>query len=812
MQQWLQDIAYALRMQRKSPVLTIVIVLSLAIGIGANSAVFSVVNALLLRPLPYPQPDRLVAIWLHSPGIGIFRDWPSPGQFVDIRNENRSFEAISISRLGNWVLTSLQQPRPIDGMRTSSTLFRLLGAKALMGRVLGPEDDKPGKEPVAILTYGLWRRLGSDPRILSKGIKLDGKQFVIAGVLQPDFQLTTEVMPAEEPMDRVELFLPLPLGADAAQRRGDENYNLLAKLSPGVTVQQAQADINLIASRIRKKDKRDITFGMTVVPLLDQVVGDVRRALLVLLGSVGLVLLSACANVANILLGRAASREKEVAIRAALGAGWRRLVRQLLTESILLGILGGAAGLFLAWCGLLAMRAINPGNIPRLESITINGAVLAFTFATSLGTGVLFGLAPVFRAMKVDLNTALKSGGRSGQISGGLRITKQRLRGLLVVVEVALSLMLLIGAGLLIRSFVHIQSVPPGFTTDHVLTMQVAAMGPKYHEDPAVAGFYREVSERIRHLPGVISQGTVSVLPLTGMVGWGHIDVEGFTPVPGQELQVDIRTASADYFRTMQIPLRQGRFFSDYDNAKSQQAVIIDERFADRFWPHHNAVGKHIWFDPKKPMTIVGVVGTVRQYGLDTDSKIATYFPDQQQPNNQMFLVLRTASDPAALTAAVSREIHAVEPSAAVYQVRTMQDRLYDSLARQRFATTMLGAFALFSLILAAIGIYGVMSYLVTQGTHDIGLRVALGAQRQNVIQLILRQGATLAAAGIGIGLLGAIALTRVMAGLLFGVSSWDAATFIAVPLLLVAIAMLATYIPARRATKVDPLVALREE
>jgi predicted permease len=812
MQTLAQDLTYAIRMQRKNPVLALVIILSLAIGIGANSAVFSVVNALLLRPLPYPQPERLVAIWLHSPGIGIFRDWPSPGQYVDIQNENHSFEAISISRLGSWVLTSLQQPRPVDGMRTSSSLFTLLGAKAFIGRVLGPEDDRPGKQEVAILTYGLWRRLGSDSKILSRSITLNGRQFVVAGVLQPDFQLTTEVMPSEAPMDRVELFLPLPLGADAAQRRGDENYNLLAKLRPGVTVQQAQADVNSIANRIRKKDKRDVTFGMSVVPLLDQVVGDVRRALLVLLGSVGLVLLSACANVANILLGRAAAREKEVAVRAALGAGWQRLVRQLLTESVLLAIAGGAAGLLLAWCGLLAMRTINPGNIPRLEAIRINGTVLAFTFVISLATGILFGLVPVFRAMKLDLNTALKAGGRSGQISGGLRVSKQRLRGLLVVVELALSLVLLVGAGLLIRSFIRIQSVPPGFTTDHVLTMQVAAMGPQYREDPGVARLYREISERLRHLPGVISQGIVSVLPLTGMVGWGQINVEGFTPAPGQELQVDIRTASADYFRTMQIPLRRGRFFSGFDTPASQQVVIIDDRFAQRFWPHDNPIGKHLWFDPKKPMTIVGVVGTVKQYGLDSDSKIVTYFPDQQQPGNQMFLVLRTASDPAALSAVVTREIHAVEPTSAVYQVRTMEDRLYDSLARQRFATTMLGAFAVFGLVLAAVGIYGVMSYLVTQGTHDIGVRVALGAGRENIIQLVLRQGALLAAAGIGIGLFGAAALTRAMAGLLFGVSSWDPITFVAVALLLVAIAMLATYIPARRATAVDPLVALREE
>jgi predicted permease len=812
-QLWPQDFRYALRTQRKTPALTAVIVLSLAIGIGANSAIFSVVNALLLQPLPYPQPERLAAIWLHSPGIGIFRDWPSPGQYVDIRNENHSFEEISISRLGSLVLTGRDQPQRIDGMRTLSNLLHMLGAKPLIGRLLLPEDDKPGNKPVAVLSNALWTRLyGSDPTILGKSIVLNGNQFLVVGVLRPEFRLNTEVMPAEAPMDRVELFLPLPLGADAAQRRGDENYNLLAKLKPGISVQQAQADINIIADRIRKKDKRDATFGMSVVPLLDQVVGDVRRALLVLLGSVALVLMSACANVANILLTRAAAREKEIAIRAALGAGWQRLVRQLLTESVLLSLMGGAAGLVLAWGGLYAMRAINPGNIPRLEDIAIDGTVLAFTFGVSLVTGVLFGLVPAFRAMSVDLNTALKAGGRSGQSNGGLKISRHGLRGLLVVSEVALSLVLLIGAGLLIRSFIRIQSVPPGFTTDGVLSMQVAASGSKYHDEKVVARFYKEIGDRVSHLTGVMAEGVVSALPLTGEVGWGRINVEGFTPAPGQELQVDLRTASADYFRTMKIPLRRGRFFTDHDTPGAQQVAIVDDRFAHRFWPHDDPIGKKVWFDPKKPITTVGVVGAVKQYGLDNESKIVTYFPDQQNPDNGMYLVLRTPSDPERFAGPVVREIHAVDPSVAVYQIDTMRNRLYRSLARQRFATTMLGAFALFGLILAAVGVYGVMSYLVTQGTHDIGVRVALGAQRASIVQMILRQGAVLLAVGIVAGFLGALLLTRVMAGLLFVISATDAITFCAVALLLVSVAMLAVYIPAQRATKVDPMLALREE
>jgi predicted permease len=809
----MQDFRYALRMLRKNPGTTLVIVLSLAIGIGANSAVFSVVDALMLRPLPYPQADRLAAVWLHSPGIGIYRDWPSPGQYTDIQKENHSFAEMSISRLTSFTLTGIGQPEQIAGMRTSSGLLHMLGARPLLGRVLLPEEDKPGKPAVAILSYRLWKRLfSSDARAIGRGITLNGNQFTVAGVLRPDFRLNSEVMPAEGPMDKVDIFLPLPLGADAAQNRGDENYNLIVKLKPGVTVPQAQADIDIIARRIREKDKRDRTFGMTVVGLLDQVVGDVRSAMLVLLGSVTLVLLSACANVANLLLTRAASREKEVAIRTALGAGWRRLARQLLTESLLLAVLGGAAGLAIAQAALYVMRAIHPGNIPRLEDISINGPVLLFTFAVSTLAGLLFGLAPVWRATRVDLNTSLKSGGRSGQTDGGLLLSRHGLRGLLVVSELAFSLMLLIGAGLLIRSFVRLQNVPPGFATDHVLSMQVAASGPKYREDKPVIQFYREVGLRIGRLPGVIAQGQASVLPLTGAVGWGGINVEGYTPPPGQELQVDLRLASTDYFRAMKIQLLKGRFFDSHDSIDGQRVTIIDEQFAQRFWPHDNPVGKHLWFDPKKPFTIAGVVGTVKQYGLDSGSKIAVYFPQDQQGGGQMFEVARTSGNPAELANAIVREIHAVDPGVPVYDIRTMDERLHDSMARQRFATTMLGAFAAFALLLAAVGVYGVMSYLVTQSTHDIGVRVALGAQPGQVLGLVVRQGMALALVGIVVGWIGSAALTRAMSSLLFGVSATDAVTFVAVAALLAAVVCAATMIPARRATGVDPMVALRDE
>jgi len=810
---WLQDLRYAVRTLRRNTMLSVVILASLAIGIGANSAIFSVVDALLLRPLPYPHADRLASVWLHSPGIGILRDWPSPGQFIDIQQQNHSFEAMALAQSRTFTLSGRDQPERVDVLSTQSSLLSMLGARPLLGRSLLPEEDKPGQAPVAILSYGVWQRLfSSDPSIIGKSIILNQKPYRVAGVFRRGFSVSSEVLPSEGPMDKVDIYLPLPLAADAQQRRGDENYNILVRLRPGVSLQQAQADIDIIAGRIRVKDKRDATYGMDVVGLQQQVVGDVRRPLLVLLGSVALVLLIACANVANLLLARAAGRAKEVAIRTALGANRKRLIRQLLTESVLLGWLGGVAGLLVARLSLSVVRAMNPGNIPRLDEIGINLSVLAFTFGLSLATGVLFGLAPAWQVVRSDPNTSLKAGGRSGQSDGGLYVRRHHLRGLLVVSEIAFSLILLVGAGLLIRSFVRLQKVPPGFTTGHVMTMQMVTNDTRYHDNKVLAGFYRDVEARIAHLPGVVAEGEVSALPLTGTVGWGSIHVEGYNPPPGQELQVDQRTASTDYFRTMQIPILAGRYFSDQDGPDSQQVAIIDAKFAHRFWPNGDAIGKHVWFDPKKPITIVGVVGVVKQYGLETDGKIATYFPMRQDPDRGTFLVARTASDEAGLSSAIIREIHDVDPSVVVYGVRTMQDRLYDSLARQRFSTTMLGAFAAFALLLAAVGLYGVMSYLVSQSTRDIGILVALGAGRDSILALVVRQGMMLALLGIAAGLAGAVALTRVIASLLFSVSATDVKTFLVVPALLAAVAFAATVIPAWRASSVDPMVALREE
>ncbi len=815
-----QDVRYAIRTLGRSWGLTLVIVASLAIGVGANTAIFSVVNALLLEPLPYPEPERIAILWLRSPGINIPQDWPSPGQYIDIRNESRSFDEMSISRGGAGTLLGLEQPERVQALRTSSSLFQLLGARPLYGRLLLAEEDTPGKAPVVILSHAFWTRLfGADPNVIGRSITLNGvgegtgetkNQFTIAGVLRPDFLLNAEIMPTVASITEMDVFLPLPFGADAVNRRGDENYNVMARVKRGVTMAAAQADVDVIAARIREKDKRDRTFTISVVPLLESVVGDVRRAVLVLLGSVGIVLLIACANVANLLLTRATGRQKEVAIRQALGAGWQRLVRQLLTESVLLGLLGGALGLLLAKLSLYVVRTVNPGNIPRLDVIGIDGTVLAFTLMVSILTGIVFGLAPAWRAARVDLNTALKTAGRSAHGEGGFGSSRRRLRSLLVVSELALSLMLLIGAGLLLRSFVRLQSVSPGFNPDHVISMRLGTSGRQFPNQEAAFPFFQQFGARIASVPGVTVRGAVSSLPFTSSVGWGSINVEGFTPQPGQELQVDQRAVTPDYYRTMEIPLKQGRFFTDFDAMPNAQPVaIIDEKFAQRFWPKGDAIGRHVWFDPKRQIEIVGVVGTVKQYGLDIDGRIVVYRPSIGRLQYQ---VARTSSDPAAVAGAIVRAIQELDPTIPVYDVRTMPDRMHDSLARQRFATLLLGAFALFALMLAMIGVYGVLSHLVSQGTHDIGVRMALGAKRSSIVGMVVRQGMELTAAGIVAGLIGAVVLTRVMASLLFGVSATDIATFSIVPLMLLAVALAACLVPARRATKVDPVVALRED
>ncbi|HUL71924.1 MAG TPA: ABC transporter permease [Vicinamibacterales bacterium] len=824
-----QDIRYAIRTLRRSYALTLVIVASLAIGIGANTAIFSVVNALLLKPLPYPDADRLAILWLRSPGVNIPQDWPSPGQYLDVQQQNHAFAEMAIAqgRVGTMLATAADsangqsEPQRVEALLTSSSLFPLLGAKPIFGRLLRPEEDAGPTAQVVVLSHAFWRRaFGADPNVVGRTITLNGlaqnpgesNQFQVIGVLGSDFLMNGEIIPTVSSTTRMDVYLPLPFGPETqTKRRGDENFNILARLKPGVTMAQAKSDVAGIAAKIREVDKRDRTFTIDVVPLVDSVVGNVRLAVLVVMGSVTLVLLIACANVANLLLTRATGRQKEVAVRTALGASWQRLVRQLLTESLLLGLLGGVMGLLVARTALQVVRTMNPGNIPRLDAIALDASVLTFTFAVSVVTGLLFGLAPAVRAARVDLSASMKAGGRSSQGDGGFGSSRRRLRSLLVVSEVAISLMLLVGAGLLIRSFVRLQHVAPGFDPEGVVSMRLGASARQFQNRDAALGFYRPFNEALAVVPGVVARGAVTSLPFTSSVGWGGINVEGWTPAPGQELQVDQRGATTDYFRAMKIPVIQGRVFSDADLPQNAEPVcVIDEKFAQRFWPNGDAVGKHLWNgDPgATKYAIVGVVGTVKQYGLDVDGRIVMYRPSL----NGSWHVARTTGDPTIVAAALVRKIHELDPTMTVVDVQTMTDRMSGSMARQRFSTVMLGAFAGFALLLAIVGVYGVMSHLVAQGARDIGVRMALGAERRRILSMVLRQGLELAGAGTVIGLLGAAALTRVMAGLLFDVSTTDATTFAIVPAVLIATAMLATCIPALRATRVDPVVALRDE
>ncbi len=820
MSELMQDFRYALRTLRKSPALILVVAISLGIGIGANTALFSVANALFLRPLPYPHPDRLTILWLRSPGIGIPQDWPSPGEYIDIVTQNHVFAATALAGGHDTIMTGLAEPRRVGVIQATSSLFPLLGAKAQLGRTILPEDDVPNRPKVAVLSDGFWKQVfGADPKVLGRSVILGAQQYTIVGVLSPKFLLNREVMPTVGGVEKPDLLLPLPLGADAVNRRGDENYNILARLKPGISPRQAQLDIDLISARIREKDHRDRTFTITVVPLLEQVVGNVRRTVMVLLGAVSLVLLIACANVANLLLSRAMTRYKEVAVRAALGANRRRLIQQCLAESLILGFIGGIAGLFIAVLSLYAVRAFNPGNIPRLDTIDVNGTVLVFTFGISVLTGILFGLAPAFRMAATDLNTALKTEGRNSQSEGGLNVSKHRFRSFLVISEIALSLMLLIGAGLLIRSFARLQRVPPGFNAENVISMEMTLSGPRYrNNDAAIANAYRLIEQGIARLPGVQNEGAVSVLPLTDAVSWGGMNVEGYVPPPSQpEMQFDLRSATPAYFRTMEIPLKRGRVFADSDAPKGEPVVVIDQKMADYFWPHQNPIGKRVRFghsqSDKDPWRrIVGVVGTVKQYGLDLELRMVVYFPQSQLADTNMYLVARSTDNPEALTSAMAREIHAVDASAAIYGVKTMQQRVALSLARQRFSMLLLEAFALFALVLAIVGVYGVISYQVQQGTRDIGIRMALGAGRNNVLALVFSQGVKLAAAGTGLGLIGAFLVTRAMQSMLFGVSPTDVTTFCVVVVTLVVVACAATLVPAYRAARVSPMTALRYE
>jgi predicted permease len=819
---WRQDARYAIRAFARTPVFTIAAILSIAIGVGANTAIYSVASALLLHPLPYRDAGRLVILWNRSPGLGIAEDWFSTAQYFDVKTSHSGFEDTAIAIGGTSNLTGDGEPERIGTIRMSSNLLPMLGARAQLGRLFTPGEDVPGGSGTAILRHATWiRRYGGDPTVVGRTIRLNDQPYQIVGVLEQAFSLPREVMPTLNGAEDADIVLPLPLGPDAATRRDREDYNVVGKLKRGVTLPSARAEMDAITARLRREhpdlypSNGGLTFG--IVPLQEQVVGDVRRAILVLMASVAFVLLIACANVANLQLARALGREKEFAVRAALGASRARLASQVVGEGLLLALAGGALGVAVAAIGLRFIRVLGPQSVPRLAEVAINGEVLLFTIGASIASGVLFGLAPALRIGALDVNDGLKESARGASVANSVWGRGNNGRRVLVAAEVALAVVLLVGAGLLIRSFVRLQQVWPGFESNQVLTFELGLNGRRY-QDPAVAvELHRQMIERIGRLPGIAAVGSVSALPLSQMFAWGPVTVEGRRPAPGEAfINADVRTVAGTYFEALRIALVAGRVFDDHDVKSGQPVVVVDSFMAEQLWPGQSALGRRLRFGGAAStspwLTVVGVVGRVKQYTLDADSRIAMYLAHAQFPVRSMNVAVRTNGDPESAAAAVRGALREVDPDLPIYRLLTMDARVAESLARRRFAASLLTVFAGLALGLAVIGVYGVMAYLVGQGRRELGIRLALGASRNTILGLVMRRGMAVAVAGLVVGLLGAVALARFIEGLLFGVASHDPLTFAAIPVILGLTTASAVYLPARRAARTDPLLALRSE
>jgi putative ABC transport system permease protein len=800
-----QDVKYGFRMLAKNPSFSLVAVLTLALGIGANSAIFSVINGILLRPLPYAQSERLM----------FFTEWSeqvpemsfSVENFKDLRDQNTSFENMVAFRSVNFILTGEGEPERVSGRQATSGLFPTLRVQPILGRAFTPDEDKPGTERVVLLGEGFWtRRFARDSGVLGKKLTLSGQIYTVIGVLTGNLHGTLRRFEVWTPLLHEETDLGGP------QNRGNHpGIYVVGRLKPGVSPQQGRAEVIAIAKRLAEQyPNSNARQSMTAQPLRDAIVGDLRWALLVLIGAVGFVLLIACANVANLQLGRAAGRQKELSVRTALGASRGRLMRQLLTESVLLSVIGGVVGFLMAYGGVGALLATLPRTIPRVEEVRMDVTVLGFTALLAILTGLLFGIVPAWRISRTNLSETLKEGGR-----GTFGSRHHRLRNALVVSEISLALVLLVGAGLMLRSFFRVLQAAPGYDPNGVLTVSVPVPAAKFPDETRQAAFQQRVLENIKAIPGVTFAGGTT--PLLG--GWQtSFSIEGKPePPPGQQPSTDISRISPDYFRAMGLRLIKGRVFNEHDIAGAPRVCIVDETFVQTYWPNEDPLGHKIKLgggrDPKAPLLeIVGVVNHVKNYGVDQESRVETYLPYAQSPVGTFSLVVRTPGDPGSLTSAVRKAVIAADPDVPIFAVQTLEEIVSQNTAQRRLAALLLGIFAGLALLLAAVGVYGVMSYAVSQRTQEIGIRMALGAERKQILRMVMGQGALMVLCGVGIGLGAAFGLAQLIRSLLFQVSATDPPTFSVVPLVLLGAALVACYVPARRATRVDPMVALRYE
>lgn len=805
-QDLLQDLGFGLRMLRNSPAFALVAILTLALGIGANTAIFSVIHGVLLQPLPFPKQEQLLTLWeKDKEGTRSNTSWAT---FMDWNRLNHSFTGIAAVSFWSPTYVGAHDAETLVGFRASSALFDLLGVKFERGRNFLSSEDVRGNNFVVILSHGFWQRtFGGDPGIMGKTVQLGTRAYTVVGVLPADFPSILSF----DPRKPADIYTPLAYDVTLPYACRDcRHLRAFTRLRDGVLITQAEAEMNQISANLfREYPTAYSASGVTLTPLKEYLVGDVKTALWILLGSVGFVLLIACVNVANLLLAWAARRQREVALRAALGARRARMIRQFLTESLLLSSLGGALGLFLAWAGVALLQQVRLANLPRLENVHLDAWTFAFTFGVSLVTGLIFGLLPAFRASKLDLNEALKESGKS---TAGKE--RHRLRSALVFADVALALLLLTGAGLMMKSLVRLLEVNPGFDSSHTLTLTLSLWGPKSADAPAVA-FFGQVLQKIQALPGVESAGIVSQLPLGGNLDMYGVHVEGKSlPNPEEDPSADRYSITPGYLRAMRIPLRRGREFDQRDLATAPMVALVNESMAHQFWPGEDPIGKRFRLGDTKGAwkTIVGVVGDVLHRGLDAPHTMQVYLPNTQFTDSMVILAVRTTNDPTSLAAAVRSEITTLDPQVPISEVATMDEVVSASVANQRFAALLFLFFGAIALTLTAVGIYGVISYGVAQRTHEIGIRLALGANSREVLKMIVSEAMKPALLGAALGLCAAFGLTRLLTRLLYNVKPTDPPVFAAVLLLLIGVALLASYIPARRATRVDPMVALRYE